>query len=131
MNKERQLLHNSIKCPDGTVLVSKHRYDFQGHVQKDGREYFIDGGLSYQRIGFSDEEFEDLSVYTDSPHKLIREKFTWTKRMNEDGEMIAPEQILLKDITDNHLDVLISWTQDDYPEYINQVFVDEKQWRNV
>lgn len=40
------LLYNAIKCPDGTLLVSRHQHDFQMHRQKDGREYYVDCPLS-------------------------------------------------------------------------------------
>lgn len=126
-----QLLVNKIKCPDGTVLTSRHRHDFQMHVQDDGREYFIDGGLAYQRIGFSDQEFEDLSCYVGDPHEKIREHFEWTRVFDANSERLPePEVILLKDITDDHLEALVHWTAEDYPEYIHQVFVDEQAWRN-
>lgn len=125
-----QLLVNKIKCPDGTVLVSRTRHDFQGHVQEDGREYFVDGGLSYQRIGFSDHQFEDLTCYVGDSHEKIREHFEWTRSLDERGDPLEkPEVVILKDITDSHLGALVHWTAEDYPEYIHQVFLDEVEWR--
>ncbi len=127
----RQLLHNSIKCPDGTILVSQHRHDFVQHEQADGREYFVDGGLSYQRIGFSDKEYTDLSVYTDSPHEDIRNCFTWTRQFDENMDKLPkPEQVLLKNITESHLKALVKWTETGYPDYINEVFKNETKWRD-
>ena len=32
------LLYNAIKCPDGTLLVSRHQHDFHMHKQEDGGE---------------------------------------------------------------------------------------------
>ena len=126
------LLHNSIQCPDGTILVSKHRYDFKSHTQEDGREYFVDGGLDYQRIGYSDKEYVDLSVRSDDPHEEIREHFEWVRRMNEQGQMLPkPEVVKLKDITDSHLMALVEYTKEGYPEEINKVFVDEIEFRKT
>lgn len=126
----KQILVNKIQCPDGTVLVSKHRHDFKEHVQDDGREYFIDGGLAYQRIGFSDEEFENLICYTDDPHEKIREHFEWTRCMDASGNLLPErEVVLLKDITDDHLKALVDWTAEDYPEYVHKLFLDETAWR--
>ena len=126
------LLHNSIQCPDGTILVSKHRYDFKSHTQEDGREYFVDGGLDYQRIGYSDKEYVDLSVRSDDPHEKIREHFEWVRRMNEQGQMLPkPEVVKLKDITDSHLMALVEYTKEGYPEEINKVFVDEIEFRKT
>jgi hypothetical protein len=126
------LLHNSIQCPDGTILVSKHKYDFKSHTQEDGREYFVDGGLDYQRIGYSDKEYVDLSVRSDDPHEKIREHFEWVRRMNEQGQMLPKSEVVkLKDITDSHLMALVEYTKEGYPEEINKVFVDEIEFRKT
>lgn len=129
-SKGNNLVYNAIKCPDGTILVSKHRHDYVCHTQADGREYFVDGGLAYQRIGASDEYYQNLSLYEDSPHEDIREVFTWTRIFDaEMNRLSQPEPVLLKDITDSHLDALVEWTEEGYPAHINNLFVNEKQWR--
>lgn len=126
----RKLLVNKIRCPDGTILQSKRRHDFQEHTQEDGREYFVDGGLEYRRVGHSDGDFEDMACYSDDPHEKIRECFEWTSILNENGERLdEPVVKLLKDLTDDHIDALVSFTAEDYPEHIHKVFVDEKEYR--
>lgn len=128
--EQRQLLVNKIQCPDGTILESKHRHDYQEHTQEDGREYMVDGGLIYQRIGFSDEEFKDLTVYTDDDHSLIREHFEWTRRMDKNKKMLSEPQILkLKDMSNDHIENLCYFTVRGYPDFINKVFVDEHNYR--
>ena len=125
------LLYNAIKCPDGTLLVSRHQHDFQMHVQEDGREYFVDGGLAYQRIGYSDNEYTNLCVHSDDQHEKIREYFEWTRHFDKDmNKLPRPEVIKLKDITDEHLMALVEWTNDGYPKEIHKVFVDEAKYRN-
>ena len=142
------LLYNAIKCPDGTLLVSRHQHDFQMYKQKDGREYFVDGGLLYQRIGYSDNEYTNLCVYPDDPHEKIREHFEWTRNFDKGmNKLPRPETIKLKDITDDHLMALVEWTKEDvaatqlssdelnrsnlqYPKEIHKVFVDEVEYRN-
>lgn len=141
------LLYNAIKCPDGTLLVSRHQHDFQMHEQKDGREYFVDGGLLYQRIGYSDNEYTNLCVYSDDPHEKIREYFEWGKRKDGVGKLLDKTvYVKLKDITDDHLIALVEWTKDvaatqlssdelnrsnlQYPKEIHKVFVDEVEYRN-
>ena len=118
---ERQLLHNSIQCPDGTILVSRSHHNFVEHKQDDGREYFVDGGLSYQRIGFSDEEYKDMAVYSDDPHEKIREHFEWGNNFDKD----------MNRLPDDHLDALVTFTADGYPDFINKVFIDEKAYRDL
>jgi hypothetical protein len=128
---ERELLVNKIQCPDGTILESRYQHDFKQHVQSDGREYFVDGGLSYQRIGYSDEEFINLSVYADDHHEKIREEFIWGRNMDKDGKVLPEtEYIKLKYLDNGHVDALVSFTMEHYPIKINKVFRDEQTWRN-
>jgi hypothetical protein len=128
--KQRELLVNKIRCPDGTVLQSTHQHDFKQHIQEDGREYFIDGGTQYQRIGYSDLEFEDLSLYTDDPHEKIREEFIWGRNFDKNGKKLPQtEYIALKDLEDGHLESLCYFTLKGYPAKINQVLVNEWNYR--
>lgn len=132
---ERKLLVNKIQCPDGTVLRSFSRHHFVEHTQADGREYFVDGGIDYQRIGHSDNQYVNLAVYVDDPIELIREHFTWTSWYDKDGKPLgAPETRLLKDLTDNHVLNLVEYTKSRpqrYPEYIVDVFVQESELRGL
>lgn len=127
---DRKLLVNKIICPDGTVLQSRSRHHFVEHIQEDGREYFVDGGLEYQRIGFSDEEYTDCTCYTDDPIEKIREHFTWTSVLDKDCKPLSkPICNLLKDLDDHHVSVLVEWTSENYPKKINDVFVMEHEYR--
>tara|TARA_R110002072_G_scaffold302550_1_gene486271 strand:- start:2108 stop:2356 length:249 start_codon:yes stop_codon:yes gene_type:complete len=40
----QQIILNSIRTPDGTVLVSAHEHDFVRHIDANGLKYAIDGG---------------------------------------------------------------------------------------
>ena len=104
---------------------------FQMHKQQDGREYFVDGGLLYQRIGHSDNEYTNLCVYSDDSHEKIREHFEWARNFDKDmNKLPQPEIIKLKDITDDHLMKLVEWTNSGCPKEIHKVFVDEIEYRN-
>jgi len=129
---DKQLLVNKIICPDGTELVSRHRHDFQYHRQEDGREYFTDGGLDYQRIGASDEEYTDCTCYVGDPIEKVREHFPWRSTLDKDSKPLdKPIFKLLKDLDDDHLEALISWTNKySYPEFIVDLFKQEKEYRN-
>ena len=71
---ERKLLLSRIQTPDGTILVSHHRHDYVTHVDKNGKEYMLDGGNDYQRVNkHEDAPYKDLSVYSDAPFEEIRE----------------------------------------------------------
>ena len=65
MNKETIdiLTRNAIKCLQCyTVLESKYQHDYQSC--KCSNQAFVDGGLSYQRLGaYNLDLIEDLSEY--------------------------------------------------------------------
>lgn len=126
----RHLIRNAIQCPDGTILESVSQHDFQGHVQEDGREYFVDEGLSYQRVGGSDTEYVNLAVYSDDSHEKIREAFKWTRNYNKKGKPLKKsEQRLLKEVSNDHVENLCYFTVRGYPDFINKIFVDEYNYR--
>lgn len=123
------LLRNAIRCPDGTVLESHYRHDFRQHTQEDGRHYSVDGGLHYRRVGFSDNEYEDLCVYDTDSHETIRNNATWGSRGPNGDQPLQYKYI--KDMSDEHLVDVI-----DYLVYIDpdgafiKVFKDEITYRS-
>ena len=123
--QERKLIANIWKTPSGAVLQSKHQHDFVS----DAEGFFIDGGLSgYTRFGGGRfDEWEDLSVYTDSPHELIREHFVW-KSYGKHGEIPEGVYTVLKKLTEDHIEAIIE-TQKHLPEYVVQVFRNEQLFR--
>jgi hypothetical protein len=59
-----KILSNRMRTPDGTILESKHRHDYVTHLDANGNEYMLDGGLAYVRCSaYGDEEM--LTVYDD------------------------------------------------------------------
>ena len=63
LEPEPRLTRNAIRCLScNTVIESKHRHDFK---YCECRNYFIDGGLDYRRMGGVDLSagFEDLAEY--------------------------------------------------------------------
>jgi len=120
------LLVNSIQCPDGTIIESRHWHDFVQHIQEDGRSYAVDGGNVYQRIMFSDKEFKDLSVYSDDPHELIRERFTWGTYGPDRDQPLS--FILLKDMTEDHIQAILD-TQHQITKSVRLMFMSELVFR--
>ena len=131
---QRELLYNAIRCPDGTVIQSRHRHDYVEHTQADGSIYLVDGGLGYNsRYGGTNIELiELLQVYTDDPHEKIREVFEWGSYLDKEGNPLGVTIYRkLKDLEDGHVVALVKWTSDSYPTKINKVFVDEMRWRGL
>ena len=70
----KQILCNRIQTPDGTILISHNRHDYKTHVDKNGYEYMVDGGMDYLRRNIVQEApYTEMSVYDDSPYETIRE----------------------------------------------------------
>ena len=127
MNKVR-IVSNRIRTPDGTILESMHRHDYVTHDDANGLEYMVDGGLDYvRRIVHDDAPYEELSVYSNDPHKLIREAFKWGTR-GKDGKQPLT-YVPLKDLTTEHIDAILE-TQTHIQEYIRKIFLDELEFRN-
>lgn len=70
------LIRNAIQTPDGTILESRHRHDYQTHTDKNGKIYMVDGGLDYIRCSVHDDQI-DLFEYSDAPHERQRQVVTW------------------------------------------------------
>ena len=106
---EKQLLHSSIRTPDGTILTSKHRHDYVSYVDKNGLTYILDGGTDYIRTSINVEKAEDLSLYSDDAHEKLREVISRGGRgKNGDEEL---KYVLLKDIDDEWLQAIIEYEE--------------------
>lgn len=111
---EKQLIYSAIKTPDGTILESKHRHDFVTHIDANGEYYQNDGGIDYFHRSVNKEEAEDLSLYSDSPHSIIREKISRGSRGKSGREEL--KYILLKDIDDDYLQAIIDYEEINRPQ---------------
>lgn len=121
--QEPKLIANIWRTPSGSILQSKHRYDF---VQ-DSDGNFIDGGLGYVRKGGDVfEKWENLCVYSNDAHEDKREAFFW-KSYGKDGSGQG-EWILLKNLTIGHIGAILK-TQKHLPNHIKELFSDELLFR--
>lgn len=126
------IVYNAIRCPDGTVLESRSRWDCKIHTQADGRVYGVDGGDAYHRIISCDGKHESLLVNSEAPHEVIREVFGWTSSYDKYGNRLkAYVTLKLKDLEDSHINALVDYTAENgYPEYIQKIMKDEQEYRN-
>ena len=83
------LTRNAIKCLQcNTVLESKHRHDFQ--VCCCSNRAFVDGGLSYIRLGAVDldliEDLCEYKEYTKLEYESLQQQYKEQQRIsNEQG----------------------------------------------
>ena len=122
----KKLIHNAIRTPDGTVLVSNSVHDYQTHKDKNGKTYMIDGGREYvHSSAHGDEEY--LTMYSDEPHERIREVFTWGTYGKMGDQPL--KYVALKDLSNNHVAAILE-TQSHMPQYMRKLFEDEQGYRH-
>ena len=127
------IVANMMKCPDGTILQSKHRHDYVDHTDENGVYYFLDGGLSYVRYSGNGEL---LTIYNTDNISIIRENMYWGRNYDENKNLLDETQwVKIKDITDSHLDALIVYWEERLDKYKEaDIFLDifklEKKYRN-
>ena len=126
---EARIVSNRIRTPDGTILESRHRHDYVTYVDKNGKEYMVDGGLEYLRRNVHDDApYEELSVYDDAPYALIREVFKWGTRGKGGRQPLT--FVPLKDLTTEHIEAILE-TQIHISERIRKLFINELTFRGV
>ncbi len=97
----KSLVYNAIRTPDGTVLESTFDHDYRTYVDKNGCTYMVDGGLSYLRRNITEIPCEELSVYSDDPHEIVREVMKWGTSGKSGTEPFR--RVALKDMDSDHI----------------------------
>ena len=122
-----RIVYNAIRTPDGTVLESRHVYDYKTHTDKNGEVYMVDGGLEYLRRSYN-ENFpaEELSVYLEDGQEVVREVATWGSYGKNGDEPL--KYILIKDMTEEHIQNCLNNCYRMHPHY-KEAFENELQWR--
>lgn len=126
--RERRIVRNSMRTPDGTEIVSRHRHDFVEYTDANGRRYSVDGGFAYLRHGWEVDDFEDTSVFSDDDFEKIREAFEWGSYGKTGQEKL--HYIKLKDMEDAHIAAILKTQTQLDPETL-EVFEKELYYRNV
>lgn len=101
---EVKLIRNAIQTPDGTIIESTHRHDYVTHTDANGKEYMVDGGLSYIRRSANGDEI-DMSLYNDQPHEVQRDVLTWGT-YGIDGDQPL-QYITIADMDTGHLEAVV------------------------
>lgn len=67
------ILFSAIETPDGTLLRSTTRHDFNSHTDKlTGKLYAVDGGNDYQKISGDLKDLTSYIVRSNDPISIIR-----------------------------------------------------------
>ena len=125
----RTLVYNAIRTPDGTVLESMHRHDYNVYVDKNGKEYMVDGGLEYVRRNVhADAPYEELSVYITDGHDKVREVVKWGTYGKDGNQPLT--YILLKDMSTEHICACLENVPSMHPAY-KESFKEELKLRSL
>jgi hypothetical protein len=129
---DRQMVYNAMKTPDGTVIVSQHRHDYQSYTDANGKEYMIDGGLSYIRASAHGDE-ELLTIYADDDFEDVRQVFCRGSRGPNGDQPLT--WIPLCEMSDAHLEATIKYCKELPSSQNNRAFFDlyiqEQNYRSV
>jgi hypothetical protein len=117
---------NSIRTPDGTVLVSRHRHDYVSHTDKNGEIYFVDGGHDYLHRSTNKEQAEDLSVSFDDNFDKVREVFEWGT-YGKDGKQPLT-YVKLKDMEVGHIKAVL--VTQNLSSLLLNIFLTELEYKN-
>lgn len=125
---DRQILVNCIQTPDGTKLYSRHRHDYVTYIDKNDKEYMVDGGLDYLRRNIHDDApFTELSLYEDDAFDILRNEFAWGTRGKNGRQPLTYK--VLSSLEDDHIQAILD-TQHHIPMFIKNLFELEQQWRS-
>ena len=121
------ILSNRMRTPDGTILESLNRHHYVTHLDANGKEYMLDGGLDYVRSSANgDEEF--LTVECDDPHEVIRDAVKWgTYGKNGDEPL---KYVAIADLDPYHLRAILDTQQKTMRPELVKVMQDEVEYRN-
>lgn len=126
---DKQLVYSALKTPDGTVLVSYHRHDYKTHLDKNGKQYMIDGGLDYVRCSINGDE-DMLQVYTDHPFEVVRSAFHWGVNYTKDMQRL-PETVWtpIDELKSDHIEAIIRLRY--IPQWVRDLMEQELKYRKT
>jgi hypothetical protein len=111
------IICNRIRTPDGTIIESKNRHDYASHKDANGHTYSVDGGKDYLKRSYSQDAppAEELSVYSDDEHSVIREVMSWGTYGKEGKDPF--HYVALKDMTSEHILACLKNVPNMHPSY--------------
>lgn len=126
------IIRCSICTPDGTILETKHRNDYQTHLDNVTDEvYMLDGGHGYYyRTSINKVPAELIMVTTDDPFELQRTIPFW-KSYGKDGEHYPNGVILsLEQMEDDHMYSILDTQNQIRGTAVQQMLLNELGYRN-
>jgi hypothetical protein len=119
VTEDKQLVYNALRTPDGTVIESRSRHDYVTHLDKNGKEYMVDGGLDYVRRSANGDEV-CLAVYigsdpTEQELELASGLLKWGTYGKEGDQPL--KFIAIKDMETDHIEAVLENVRRLHPVY--------------
>ena len=122
----RKLILNRIMTPDGTILTSRHRHDYQSHLDKNKELYVNDGGIEYIKRSVNIKPYEDLSLYSTDSFEKLRKGLEWGSRGKNGNEELHYKSI--SNMSSNHIKAILLNCK--VADYMKELFEKEIAFRN-
>lgn len=122
-----ELVVNRWLTPDGTVLHSKHIYDYVTYSDAVGNFYYVGGGTHYCRI--SGNNMKNVCLHYGDEHSEIRKYFSW-KSYGKDGKQPGT-WLVLKDMETEHIKNILLTQKHIGATVVRQLFIDELNYRGI
>jgi hypothetical protein len=120
------LVLNRIKTPDGTIITSYHVHDYVSYMDKNGKEYMVDGGLEYLRRNvYEDAPYEEMSVTTEAPFEQIRESMHWGTYGKKGDQPLR--YVTVSQMSDQHIKAILN--QKMGAKWVQEILEDELKYR--
>ena len=124
---QRFIVLNQIRTPDGTILRSLNRHHYQTYIDKNGKEYMVDGGNEYlRRNRHDDAPYDELSVYSDDSFDVIRRSLHWGT-YGPKGDQ-PKRYVPLAELSDDHIMAILD-TQAQVQGQLREWFKEELRCR--
>lgn len=120
-----KIIANMMRTPDGTILRSFHRHDYVTYVDKNGKEYMLDGGNDYVRSSANGDE-EYITITSADPFIVQRQHFCWGTR-GKDGKQPI-KWVPLKFLETDHIEAILE-TQTQICDEYRSLFKQELELR--
>ena len=119
MTTENKILLNRIKTPDGTILTSYNRHDYNTYKDTITKEVLmVDGGTDYLRRHVG--TYEELSVYDDGSHLTRRSAVHWGTRGKDGRQPLVYKPI--KDLDFDHIEAILK-TQHQLSDFYKEILI--------
>lgn len=128
-----KIIYNSIITPDGTEICSRTTHNYVTHKDANGKKYAVDGGLSYLRRGFDDNDYQENSLTLKDDFKKIRQKVSWGTYGKEGKSPL--KFVKIKDLETDHIQNILKDFVENKNCFVDHRFVEifcrELEFRNL